>query len=197
MGTSDLTQRSDRRRHHRLKLRVAGRFMMPDRTEHRCVTVDMSPGGVMLQSLVLPFARQKIIVYLDELGRLEGEVTRVLRDRFSLQLTATSRKMDRTAASLTWIANREGLGLSEHRRSERFELAQPGVMIQLGEGRQIAGRVLDLAEHGAAIAVPYPLAVGERVSVGRAEARVIRVFDRGCAVEFCRPLSPGNLTSQL
>lgn len=187
---------SDRRRHQRLKVRLPGRFMLPDRSEHRCVTVDMSPGGVMLQSLVVPYLRERIVVYLDELGRLEGHVTRVLKDRFALRLTATSNKMEKTAATLTWVANSDGLELSGNRRSERWELAQPGVMLQSDQGR-MPGRILNLAEHGAAISVRHEFAVGAKVSVGRAEARVVRVFDQGCAVEFLQPLEPGDLTTQL
>ena len=195
MTTAVARTANDRRRYQRLKVQVPGRFMMPDRTEHRCVTLDMSPGGVLLQALVLPYPREKIVVYLDELGRLEGHVTRVLKDRFALRLTATANKMEKTAASLIWLANKDGLDLHGNRRSQRWELAQPGVTLHFDRG-PVSGRILNLNAHGAAIAVRCELAVGDQVSIGRSEARVVRVFEQGCAVEFYRPLDPADLMDE-
>lgn len=195
MTTAIACTANDRRRHQRLKVQIPGRFMMLDRTEHRCMTLDMSPGGILLQALVLPYPREKIVVYLDELGRLEGQVTRVGKDRFALRVTATANKMEKTAASLTWLANRDGLDLRGDRRSQRWDLAQPGVTLHSDRGRA-PGRILNLADHGAAIAVRCELAVGDRVSVGLAAARVVRIFEQGCAVEFFEPLDPADLKDE-
>lgn len=195
MNTMTMQTSGEKRRHQRLKVVVPGRFMLPDRSEHRCLTVDMSPGGVLLQSLVVPYPRTKIVVYLDELGRLEGQVSRVQRDGFALRLIATANKMEKTAASLTWLASRDDPTSLDSRRSRRCELEQPAVALHTDHGTS-SGRILNLAEHGAAIAVRCQVAVGDRVSVGRAAARVVRVFEHGCAVEFLKPLDPAEITGE-
>ena len=48
-----LANPSDMRRHQRVKVTLLGRYMLPDRQEYPCQTVDMSPGGVRLTCAVL------------------------------------------------------------------------------------------------------------------------------------------------
>ena len=43
---------SDERRHQRVRIAVLGRYMLADRREYPCRTVDMSPGGVRLACAV-------------------------------------------------------------------------------------------------------------------------------------------------
>ena len=40
----------ERRRHQRVKVRLAGRFMRSDRLEFDCESVDASPGGIAFSS---------------------------------------------------------------------------------------------------------------------------------------------------
>jgi len=194
---SSRTPYGDRRRHQRIKVAVSGRMMLPDRTEHPCETVDMSPGGLLLKAPVGPYRGQKVIVYLADLGRVEGVATRILRDRFAISITSSARKREKTASSLTWLGNREELGLPENRRSERIMLARPFVTLRLDDGSQHSGRVLDVAMGGAAITTSIRLPVNSPVSVGRRAARIIRHFDDGVVVQFIMPISPDDLHSHL
>src|SRR5271170_4537348 len=82
LGTRPL----ERRRHQRVKVNVLGRYMRSDRQEFPCQTIDMSPGGVALFAPVKGYIGEKIIVYLDHLGRIEGPVVRHLESGFALSL---------------------------------------------------------------------------------------------------------------
>ncbi|RZK89277.1 MAG: PilZ domain-containing protein, partial [Methylobacterium sp.] len=51
--TLRLAQASDLRRHQRVPVSLLGRYMLSDRREYPCQTVDMSPGGVRLTCAVV------------------------------------------------------------------------------------------------------------------------------------------------
>ena len=64
----------DRRRHQRVKVNLLGRYMLADRREFPCQVVDMSPGGMALIAPVVGIAGERVIAYVDHLGRLSPTV---------------------------------------------------------------------------------------------------------------------------
>jgi hypothetical protein len=93
--------------------------MLADRREFPCQVIDMSPGGMALIAPIAGQPGERVIAYVDHLGRLEGRVARVLENGFAMTISATLRKWDKLAAQLTWLANRQILNLSEDRRGLR------------------------------------------------------------------------------
>jgi hypothetical protein len=184
---------TDRRRHQRVAVALLGRYMLSDRQEYPCQTVDMSPGGVLLTCAVRGQLGERIVAYLEHIGRIEGEVRRVTPTGLAAQLTATVRKRDKLAAQLTWLANREMLGLPEDRRHERVVPRQGGATMRLESGREIAVRIIDVSLSGAGIATEHALPLGVGVVIGRTPATVVRHFAGGLALEFRLPLSPDRL----
>src|SRR4029079_1655959 len=92
----------DRRRFQRVRVNLLGRFMLADRREFPCQVVNMSPGGM---ALIAPGAGQpgeRIIAYVDHLGRLEGRIARLFQNGFAMTIAATPRQRDKLAAPLTW-----------------------------------------------------------------------------------------------
>ena len=61
----------ERRRHQRVKVVLLGRYMLADRREFPCQTIDMSPGGVALFAPVKGTAGERVVAYIDQLGRIE------------------------------------------------------------------------------------------------------------------------------
>jgi hypothetical protein len=179
----------ERRRHQRVKVVLLGRFMLENREEYPCQTLNMSPGGVAVLAPVKGKPGERIVMYLEHLGRLEGQVARQFDLGFAVQLSATRRKQDKLADQLTWLANRHELGLPEDRRHERIVPRQTGSILRLPEGREIGVRIIDISISGAAVnsAVQPPL--GTPVTLGRQQAKVVRHFQGGIAVEFLRPLN--------
>src|SRR5271166_4836231 len=101
----------ERRRHQRVKVRLTGRFMRSDRQEFDCVTIDMSPGGIAFASEAVVQPCERIVTYLNQVGRLEGTVARTFPGGFAIQMRLPLAKRDRLADQLTWLANRALLGL--------------------------------------------------------------------------------------
>jgi len=177
---------AERRRHQRVKIRVAGRFMRSDRREFDCATIDMSPGGIALASDAVVEPGERVIVYLDHLGRLEGTVARTFFGGFAIRMKPPPAKRDKLADQLTWLANRSLLGMPEDRRHERIQPREPRTTLRLANGRQFAAKLIDVSQSGAAVAVDARPALGERVTLGSTPAQVVRLFDDGIAVEFAR-----------
>ncbi len=76
----------DRRRHARLKIPLFGKYMLTDRRELPCQTIDVSAGGLALAAPVVGHIGQRVVVYLEHLGRLEGDIVRHLKDGFAIEL---------------------------------------------------------------------------------------------------------------
>jgi hypothetical protein len=178
----------ERRRFQRVKVNLLGRYMLPDKREFPCQVINMSPGGMAVVAPVAGLPGERIIAYVDHLGRLEGKIARTIDNGFAMTLSASERKRDKLAAQLTWLANRHILNLPEDRRHGRFAPRNPLARLILPNGNNVACRVIDLSQSGAAIAIAPDLRpdVGTVVTIGKAQGRVVRHIDDGFAVEFTR-----------
>jgi hypothetical protein len=176
----------ERRRFQRVRVNLLGRYMLPDRREFPCQVTDMSPGGMALMAPVSAELRERVIAYVDHIGRLEGVVTRHVANGFAMTVVATARKRDKLAAQLTWLANRHILGLPEDRRHSRVTPSTPTAQLILPNESSVVVRVTDISQSGAAIRSEHRPEVGAPVTIGNTPARVIRHLDDGFAVEFLR-----------
>jgi hypothetical protein len=181
---------ADQRRHQRVRIAVLGRFMLADRREYPCQTVDMSPGGVRLTCAVQGEVGERVVLYLEHIGRIEGTIARHCADGFAVQLNATPRKRDKLASQLTWLANREMLGLPEGRSHERLVPTQPVVILRIDGDHEVKARLIDISMSGVAITCPLTPPLGTPVTVGSTPGRLVRYFEGGFGVQFLLPLSP-------
>lgn len=185
-----IARASDQRRHQRVKVALLGRYMLTDRREYPCQTVDMSPGGVRITCAVLGAIQERIVLYLEQIGRIEGVIVRHPSGGLAAKLNATPRKRDKIASQLTWLANRESLGLPEGRTHERLTPLEPAVTLRLESGREVAARVIDVSMSGVALATATTPPLGTSVMIGNTPGRVVRYFEGGLGVQFMLPISP-------
>jgi hypothetical protein len=183
------TRALERRRHQRVRVVLLGRFMLENQQEYPCQSLNISPGGIALLAPVQGRVGERIVIYLEHLGRLEGTVVRQFELGFAVQLAATRRKQDKLANQLTWLANRHELGLPEDRRHERLTPRRTAVLVRLPNGKEAAARIIDLSMSGAALTVGVPIAIGTAITVGSTPARVVRHFGSGIGIEFVRPIT--------
>src|SRR6201984_651198 len=142
----------ERRRFQRVRVDLLGRYMLPDRREFPCQVVNMSPGGMALIAPVSGQPGERVIAYVDHLGRLEGHIARTFQNGFAMTVGATARKRDKLAAQLTWLANRHILGLPEDRRHGRIVPRNPAGRLIMPNGINIGCRLISLSGSGAGIA---------------------------------------------
>lgn len=180
----------ERRRFQRVRVNLLGRYMLADRREFPCQVSDMSPGGMALIAPVVGQVGERVIAYVDHVGRLEGVIARHFQNGFAMTVAATPRKRDKLAAQLTWLANRHILGLPEDRRHGRRAPQNPAARLILPNGTNIAVRVIDISESGIALATDQRPDIGAAVTVGKIAGRVVRHLEDGIAIEFSRLQHP-------
>jgi len=167
-----------------VEVTLFGRFMRQDKREFPCQVQSMSSGTATLITPHIGEVGERIIAYVDHLGRLEGKIIRVFQGGFAMTVNATAHKRDKLAAKITWIANRHELSLPEDRRHERIEPSQTATTIKLEDGRSYEARIIDLSLSGAAIQMNVRPAIGTLMWLGHMRGRVVRHFDDGVAIEF-------------
>jgi hypothetical protein len=176
--------RPENRRYQRVRVNLLGRFMLASRNEYPCQVIDMSPGGAAVMTPIVGEIGERVIAYVDHVGRIEGEITRYIDGGFAMSIGATHRKRERLANQLTWLANQNELELAEDRRHERITPRRAYSHIVLPDGREMQCRVLDVSLSGAAIAMEARPELGTTLTLGKMRARVVRHFDDGVGVEF-------------
>jgi PilZ domain len=196
----NLPHSQERRRHQRVRVKLLGRYMLADRREFPCQVVNMSPGGIALIAPVSGQPGERVIAYIDHLGRLEGIIARQFPNGFAMTISATIRKRDKLAAQLTWLANRSILNLPEDRRHDRIVPRNPNGRLILPNGTNVGCRIIDYSLSGTAIATPQRPEIGSAVSIGKIAGRVVRHIEEGIAIEFTRLQHPDsvedNITAQ-
>lgn len=168
----------------RVDLTLFGRYMLENRQEFPCQIVDMSPGSAAMVTTVSGAVGERVIAYVDHVGRLEGNILRLFDGGFAMSVKATDRKRDKMAAKLTWLANRHELNLPEDRRHERIAPRRSAAVIKLEDGRIYQAKIIDLSLSGAAIEMTVRPAIGTVLWLGNMRGRVVRQFDEGVAIEF-------------
>jgi hypothetical protein len=153
----------------------------------------MSPGGLALLGPGIGNVGDRVIAYLDHIGRVEGKVTRIIDNGFAMTVGATPRKRDKLAAQLTWLANRDILNLPEDRRHDRIVPRNPIAILTLEDGIKMSGRIIDLSLSGAAIAAEKRPPLQSMVLLGRIQSRVVRHLEEGFALEFVHEQLPETL----
>lgn len=174
----------ERRRFQRVKVHLLGRYMLPDRREFPCQVINMSPGGLAMLAPGIGNVGDRVIAYLDHVGRVEGKITRIIDNGFAMTVGATPRKRDKLAAQLTWLANRDILNLPEDRRHDRIIPRNPISVLTLEDGSKQTCRIIDMSRSGAAIAADFRPPLNSQVALGRVHARVVRHLEDGFALEF-------------
>ena len=104
---ADAAKTGDMRRHRRLPLALRGRFMRADRNEYTCALKNISVGGAAIVTQQIPEVGERVVVYLEQLGGLEGTVARTTPDGFAFVFKVTEHKREKLAAQIMWLVNRD------------------------------------------------------------------------------------------
>lgn len=178
----------------RVTVNLNGRLMLVNnQNEFDCRAIDMSPVDVSFQCTAFPPLGERIVAYVDHIGRLECTVVRHVDHGFVCKLHSTDRKREKLAAQLTWLSNKHKFNLPEDRRHERIAPRNSRSEINLDDGRAYPCRILDLSMSGAAVEIDVRPALGTPVRLGNMRGRVVRHFQEGVAIEFVNVLSKEGL----
>jgi hypothetical protein len=182
--------RRDRRGFKRVELKLTGRFLIGDSEDHVLSTADISCDGAFIVSSERPGLDEQVVCYFDEVGRVVANVVRVSPEGFAVRFHTSPHKRDKLADRLTWLINRDKLGLEEERGETRYR-ASGEAIVNRADGSQLKCSVTDISLTGAAFETtgkaPF---VGERVTVGNLVAEVVRVTGNKFAVRYMHGQKP-------
>jgi hypothetical protein len=176
--------KSERRRYDRVALKLPGRYMLADGQEFDCQIIDVSPVGVAIRGPMVGDIGERVIAYIQELGRIEGVVVRRADDWFAVELRIPSARLHKLATRIDGLTKRKAEGAPERRAYNRVDLDQEYVTLRLSDGREFAAGLMDVSIESAALEVDVKPPLGAIVSVGERRARVSRHFAGGIAITF-------------
>lgn len=180
------SSRRDRRSYKRVELRLSGRFLTAASDDRELLTSNVSCDGAMILSQTPPESGEQIVCYFDDLGRVVGDVVRMTPGGFAVRFQTSTLKRDKLADRLTWLVNKDTLGLAEDRAAVRYA-ANGQAMVILKDGTQLQCRLTDISLTGAAFeALGQPPFVGDIVNTGNLLGEVVRVAERKFAVRYLR-----------
>jgi hypothetical protein len=169
-----------------VRVNLLGRYMLLDRREFPCQVIEMSPGDMVVIAPQIAPSNERVIAYIDHLGRLEGSVARTFENGFAIRFASTERKRDKLASQLTWLANRDLLNEPDDRRHGRIAPKEQTATVVMPNGINLTCPIVDASQSGAAVATTERPALGMLVGIGKLQGRVVRHLDDGFAVEFTR-----------
>lgn len=127
--------------------------MLASGAEHPCRIVAMSTGEMLFSTPVRPRLGEKVIVYIAELGRFEGGVSRHEGEGFAIGLKLTEMKHRKLAEQLVWFANRDVLDLPENRRHKRIVPMLQWTIVRLSNGKEKTAKINDISLSGVSVEV--------------------------------------------
>jgi hypothetical protein len=190
---ADAAKTGDMRRHRRLPLALRGRFMRADRNEYTCALKNISVGGAAIVTQQIPEAGERVVVYLEQIGGLEGTVVRTMPDGFAFVFKVTEHKREKLAAQIMWLVNRDDFPDETERLHERVGTRGRRTTLKVEEGVIIDVELLDLSASGASIGTPARPPIGSFVVAGKTRAIVRRHHEHGIGLQFLALLSPEAL----
>ncbi|MBI1251015.1 MAG: hypothetical protein GC189_06065 [Alphaproteobacteria bacterium] len=175
---------AERRRFRRLNLAVPGRLLDERGREQACRTADISPGDVRLAAPEGLSPGERVVIYLDEIGRVSGRVARACGEKdMAVIFDVSPLKREKLAEVLTFMAARETLGLE---REERPHIDAPDrVIVRIEDHDEIEGEAVDVSLTGMIIRTRWPAPpIGAWAQVGMTHGRVSEHLSDGFAIDF-------------
>ena len=163
-----------------------GRYMLSDRSEYRCTLIDVALGGIALSGPEAGSVGEPVVVYIDKLGRVQGNIVRYVDGGFAIALTssdAAANKLAERLDRLKILDDEDGKDRRGDVRVPSSDLASTSVL-HLGSSCEI----IDLSILGAEIKVDgQPPPIGAVLRLGKLSCRVVRHSGNGVGVEFVNP----------
>jgi hypothetical protein len=172
------------RRYPRVGLNLPGRYMLQDQREYLCSTINVSANGLAVESNEKVRIGETVVVYINQLGRIEGTVARQLPRGFAIATVVSPAKIEKLIARINWLAERQQAGASDDRPRERAAPENDRIVLRTPDGGEYFVTLFDVSSRGAAMNVACAPPIGAEVMVGRTRAHVVRHFASGIAVTF-------------
>jgi hypothetical protein len=172
---------------------VLGRAILANGLEFACSASNITIRSADIRAQASVEAGTSLVLYLDGLGLVRGQIAATTHQGFTVELSIIEAMSKRFAARLEWQTGNASRRAELH-RAPRIIPLHKSVEVRLGEQIVLPGTILNISMSGAAISLgahPLPF-VRARVRVGSRDATVVRLIERGVAVEFVEPFTASS-----
>ncbi|MEL6365532.1 MAG: PilZ domain-containing protein [Pseudomonadota bacterium] len=180
---------AERRKHRRIPVSLEARFLAPDGKERDCTVVNISAGGLRLVSEHEVAKDDKVVLYVEHVGRFDCTVVRPTSNGFAVRFEIQAKKRERTVEALSRFLLQgaaSGAPDGDSKRQQPRVASEANTELTLSDGTTAACKVLDISLTGASIEIENPPPVGAMVQLGRMKAKVARHHDDGAGLMFLR-----------
>lgn len=184
LQTARIAPRAERRRFRRLPITLSGRMIGPKGAEIDCRTEDISPGDVRITAATEIDTHERVVIYLDKIGRVSGKVARVSGDKeYAIIFDMSAYKREKLAEQLTILI--AGAAAEPNDRRIREPQGKAEIEVHIDGGGIVIGEVADFSLVGMTIRTRQtPPRIGAWVRVSNVDGRVARFTDDGFAIDF-------------
>ncbi len=154
--------------------------MLSDGGEFHCQTIDVSATGVAIQAYVVAKLDERVVVYLDELGRIEGVVVRRGEDWFAIEARTSQSRIDRIAQKIAALSGESGEAFTVAPIAARIRSAT----LRTAFGQDFAVALSGETEASAKVLAKFKLLPGAHVTIDGLRAVVDRDSPDGFFVVF-------------
>ena len=172
----------DRRKHRRVDLPLKARFLTDKGDERVGEVLNISAGGAMIRAKFPPSIGQKLVLYIDRVGRVEAQVVRSSNNTFAVAYSKKRAKQAKLADLLTDILNNRDTD-ADRRISPRIRKDAPA-KVYLEDGRELECAIHDISLTGASLEISPRPPLGMHLILGRMTAKVVRRHETGVGVVF-------------
>lgn len=184
---------SDARQFRRIEMNLEGRFMRPDRSEHACLIKALSIGDATVFTSAKVEAGERVVVYIDHLGGLEGIIRRLESNGFAFHYAVSEHKREKLAAQIMWLLNRDAFPGQIGRLHERLRTVGRHATLKVEADVVIDVELLDLSASGASCGTHARPQVGSFVILNKTKAIVRRHHETGVGIQFLTVMTPEAL----
>ena len=129
---------AEKRKFRRVRLPLGVRFMTDDDQEHPGVISDISVNGALIKSDQEVKEGDRIIAYIDQLGRYETTVVRKAEGEFAVNFPVSKQRRTKLADALTALVNGVGKQINNH-RTKRIKQSDSHTVVSLDNGKEALG----------------------------------------------------------
>jgi hypothetical protein len=176
--------RYQRRRDERIPVRLTGRITLPDGAEMPCATIEVSAGGVAVETPERIPLGERVVCHVEQIGRVEAEIVGHHAAGATLAFVTDRASRGLVLRAVDWIERRLEGDVRDVRRHPRHVAPPHRLTLRLSDGAKAEARLLDVSISGAAVETDERPAIGSTVWIGPMRGRVVRHLADGFAVTF-------------
>jgi hypothetical protein len=187
----------DHRQDIRVVVRIPGRFSLAsrrdingDRRQFACRAVNISPTYIVLAAPVNGPIGERVIAHLENLGKFQGRIIRLMSGGFVIQVAATDDERAKFVRKLIWLQQNKNGEAPDVRTHKRIVPDDPLSTLIFPDGSALGCFVIDMSVSGAAVSADIIPEIGAAVVVGKVPGSVVRHLTEGFAIKFKESQDP-------